>query len=110
MGEEYEASHSAPITAEAQIPQGDLYNERAQQPIAPQQPQTAIEPELEIDHHDRDQRRNGWSLFGKPKSRPHSNYVAPQADPQPTQQLRQTSQVAPEDDLEIPSFLRRLAN
>ena len=62
-------------------------------------------------YDDRDHRRSGWSLFGK-KSRPQANYAAPAAP-----QMRQTSSAQPapearaeEDDLEIPSFLRRLAN
>ncbi|CAN5456012.1 cell division protein FtsZ [soil metagenome] len=83
----------APAAATAQ---GELYMER--------QPQA--EPAYDATHH----RKSGWSLFGK-KPRAQSNYAAP------APQMRQTgsAQVAPElaaeeDDLEIPSFLRRLAN
>ncbi|RZJ97235.1 MAG: cell division protein FtsZ, partial [Brevundimonas sp.] len=82
--------------------QGDLYA-----------PRREPEPEPAQDgygYDDRDHRRSGWSLFGRGK-RP----TAPSA-PQP--QMRTTQSAAPveaeldaaEDDLEIPSFLRRLAN
>ena len=87
-------------------PQPDLYLGR--------EPSVAAEPE----HDDRDHhRRSGWSLFGK--KRPTSNYSAPPVAPSPTRaqpEMRQTASVRPtpqpevEDELEIPSFLRRLAN
>jgi len=69
-------------------------------------PEPQPEPEAPI----ADDRRGGWrSLFG---GRPRAE-SAPVARPQP--QLRTTWQAEPEaqetpDDLEIPSFLRRLAN
>ena len=86
-------------------PQADLYLDR--------EPQLAAEPE----HDDRDHRRSGWSLFGK--KRPTSNYSAPAVTPQASRaqpEMRQTASARPapqpevEDELEIPSFLRRLAN
>ncbi|WP_298158315.1 cell division protein FtsZ [Brevundimonas sp.] len=92
--------------------QGDLYMDRA--PTAPQGQQPAEYDESAYD--DRDHRKSGWSLFGK-KPRAQTAYApAPNASRgQP--QLRQTAQPLPEvtaptaeDDLEIPSFLRRLAN
>ncbi|MBB5746806.1 cell division protein FtsZ [Brevundimonas variabilis] len=95
------------------VGQGDLYMERA----AP----AAREPEPMYDdqgYDDRDHRKSGWSLFGR-KPRAQSNYAAPPMS-RTAPQMRPTSsaQVAPEpdtqgagqDDLEIPSFLRRLAN
>nr|WP_314526347.1 cell division protein FtsZ [uncultured Brevundimonas sp.] len=100
--EEYETR--APAARRA--PQGDLYGER-----------TASQPQVEENYDDRDHRRSGWSLFGRGKR------TQPQADmgyaPQHGQQTRGSVQAAqqpePEagqadDDLEIPSFLRRLAN
>ncbi len=99
--EEYETRAPA---ARAPEPQPDLYSRAPQQPA------------IEDDYDDRDHRRSGWSLFGRGK----------RTQPQPEQtygrgapQMRQTSQPShqPEqemgqadDDLEIPSFLRRLAN
>ena len=82
--------------APAPAPQGDLYMDRGQ-----------AEPAYEDQHH----RKSGWSLFGK-KPRAQSHYA-----PQPAPQMRQTGSVqqqpepsSADDDLEIPSFLRRLAN
>ena len=73
-------------------------------------PQPAVD-----DYDDRDHRRSGWSLFGRGKRpQPQASY-----SPRPQPQMRQATQTAaaPEpqasssdDDLEIPSFLRRLAN
>jgi cell division protein FtsZ len=90
--------------------QGDLYFDRA--PAAP-----AVSDYDEPAYDDRDHRKSGWSLFGK-KPRAQATYPAPTATahrPQP--QMRPTAQPLPEaeqngaeDDLEIPSFLRRLAN
>jgi len=92
--EAFEADHGRVPAAS----QGELYMDRGQ-------------PQAEPGYDDRDHRKSGWSLFGK-KPRAQSNYVAP-----PAPQMRQTTttQAAPElsaeeDDLEIPSFLRRLAN
>lgn len=104
--EEYETRAPAPRVA----PQGDLYAERS----APAQ-----QPHGQADdgYDDRDHRRSGWSLFGRGKR------TQPQADmgyaPQHSHQTRGSAQPAPQpepeagqadDDLEIPSFLRRLAN
>lgn len=65
------------------------------------------------DYDDRDHRRSGWSLFGRKRAQaPQPTYA-----PRPTSGARAAAQPAPEpeagqadDDLEIPSFLRRLAN
>jgi cell division protein FtsZ len=103
--EEYETRAPAPRVA----PQGDLYAERERS--APTQPQA------DDGYDDRDHRRSGWSLFGRGK-RTQPQHEASYA-PQPTHQMRSAAQPAqqaePEagqadDDLEIPSFLRRLAN
>ncbi|MBJ7483983.1 cell division protein FtsZ [Brevundimonas sp.] len=95
--EAFEADHGRKAVPAAATAQGELYMERQ-----------AAEPAYD----DRDHRKSGWSLFGSKKPRAQSNYVAPAAP-----QMRQTgsAQAAPElsaeeDDLEIPSFLRRLAN
>ncbi|WP_292227295.1 cell division protein FtsZ [Brevundimonas sp.] len=99
--EEYETRAPA---ARAPEPQPDLYSRAPQQPA------------IEDDYDDRDHRRSGWSLFGRGKR------TQPQPEPtygRSSPQMRQTSQPShhPEqetgqadDDLEIPSFLRRLAN
>ena len=123
--EEYE---SGAVRAEpAAASQGDLYFDRGQQ----QQPQTRPaprreEPVAEEEYNDdRDHRRSGWSLFGKKRQQPQQQQSQPSYAPSPssnrtTQQLRQTQATQPtldyqagqaeDDDLEIPSFLRRLAN
>ena len=102
--EEFEAAPTRP-TAAAQD-QGDLYMDGVAQA-----PREYDEPAYD----DRDHRKSGWSLFGK-KPRAQSAYAPVQQTSQRGQtQLRTTAQPAPEpqkteDDLEIPSFLRRLAN
>lgn len=69
-------------------------------------------------HDERDHRRQGWSLFGK-KPRQATNYTAPRVETpagRSSPQMRSGSSALPvdssdpEDELEIPSFLRRLAN
>ncbi|MBX9616120.1 MAG: hypothetical protein K2X25_11040, partial [Caulobacteraceae bacterium] len=118
--EAFEQDHLRPeIVADASSPvgQGDLYLDRTAAGTA------AVDyPEPSYD--ERDHRKSGWSLFGK-KPRSQSPYAQPPAPApapvpsrhQPQAQLRQTAQSQPgveprgaEDDLEIPSFLRRLAN
>ena len=99
--------------------QGDLYMDRTGDRMgdrpAPQPEQRREDPAYD-DHDDRDHRKSGWSLFGRGKRQP-----APPAygSPPRTTEMRSTSQVQPtpepeqgqaDDDLEIPSFLRRLAN
>jgi cell division protein FtsZ len=85
--EEYEtrapAASAQPSRAPVE-PQGDLYAARSPEPTAD-------------DYDDRDHRRSGWSLFGRGKR------AQPQSTPEP-----EAGQA--DDDLEIPSFLRRLAN
>ncbi|MBU1346458.1 MAG: cell division protein FtsZ, partial [Alphaproteobacteria bacterium] len=103
--EAFEQDHGR-LGAAQPVEQGDLYFDRAPAAAAPQ----AVE---EPAYDDRDHRKSGWSLFGK-KPRAQTAY-APAAPARPQPQLRQTAQPAPEptsaeDDLEIPSFLRRLAN
>ncbi len=107
--EEYESSPRA-AAAPAQS-QGDLYAERSAPSAAPQRDEPAYD-----DDYDRDHRKSGWSLFGRGKRQP----AQPTNAPQPTRtEMRSTTsaQISPEpetgqteDDLEIPSFLRRLAN
>ena len=103
--EEFEQADRRPA-ARASQDQDDLYFDReASAPVEPA-------------HDDRDHRRSGWSLFGK-KPRASSNYHAPAVEAPPARsapQMRSTSSAQPieapggEDELEIPSFLRRLAN
>ncbi|MFC5345871.1 cell division protein FtsZ [Brevundimonas staleyi] len=101
--EEFEAKPAAA----ARVDQGDLYMDRA----------PAAAPEYdEPAYDDRDHRKSGWSLFGK-KPRAQTAYAPAPAPSRAQPQLRQTAQPLPEadaqgaeDDLEIPSFLRRLAN
>lgn len=88
--------------------QGELYMDRGQAA-----PESDYREPL---HDDRDHRKSGWSLFGSKKpSRQQASYA-----PQPSSpQMRSATSAHPaaepqlgqaEDDLEIPSFLRRLAN
>jgi cell division protein FtsZ len=124
--EEYEqgAVRAQPAAA---TEQGDLYFDRApQQPQQPAQRPAARreEPAAEEQYYDeRDHRRSGWSLFGRKRQQPQQqpSYAPPPSSNRTTQQLRQTQSAQPQhqdpqlgqaedDDLEIPSFLRRLAN
>ena len=103
--EEFESDRSRrPAAAQDQ---GDLYMDRGQ----PAPESDYREPAYE----DRDHRKSGWSLFGSKKpSRPQASYAPQQSSPQmrPTSSAQPTEQQPGhvEDDLEIPSFLRRLAN
>jgi len=112
--EEYESAPRARTAAEAAAPiaQGDLYMDRT----AASQADTRHEEPAHDDYDDRDHRKSGWSLFGRGKRQPTPPTYAP---PSRTTEMRSTSQAQPtpeplpgeaEDDLEIPSFLRRLAN
>ena len=102
--EAFEQDHGRVGSAPAD--QGDLY-------LDTPAPARAAET---LTHEEPDHRRSGWSLFGK-KPRAQSPYAQAPASAhrvaEPRPELRQTAQVAEpavEDDLEIPSFLRRLAN
>jgi len=94
--EEFESDHR-PAAQDRSRSQGDLYLDRGQ-PAAEQNAAPAYD--------DRDHRRSGWSLFGK-KPRQPEYAPAPRQQAAPTQPMQA---VDAEDDLEIPSFLRRLAN
>jgi cell division protein FtsZ len=108
--EAFEQDHGRPGAVPPPVGQGDLYLDRPAGAAAPAEYGEPV-------HDERDHRKSGWSLFGK-KPRAQTAYApsaqaAPRGQPQP--QLRQTAQPQPdptgsEDDLEIPSFLRRLAN
>jgi cell division protein FtsZ len=112
--EEYESTPRRRTTAEtvAPVAQGDLYMDRA----AASHGEPRHEEPVQEDYDDRDHRKSGWSLFGRGKRPPvQPTYAAPSR----ATEMRATSQVQPapesepgqaEDDLEIPSFLRRLAN
>ena len=110
--EEYESAPRSRTVAEASAPvaQGDLYMDRS----AAAQPAPQHDEPARGDYDDRDHRKSGWSLFGRGKRQPvQPTYPAPSR----TTEMRSTSQTQPapelgevQDDLEIPSFLRRLAN
>ncbi|MBU3975119.1 MAG: cell division protein FtsZ [Alphaproteobacteria bacterium] len=113
--EEYESAPRSRTAAESAAPvaQGDLYMDRA---AAAQQPEPRREEPAHDDYDDRDHRKSGWSLFGRGKRPAAQPTYSPQSR---ATEMRSTSQTqaAPEpqlgeaeDDLEIPSFLRRLAN
>ena len=106
--EAFESEGRRPAVAD----QGDLYMDRAATHAQAQQPAEYDEPAYD----DRDHRKSGWSLFGK-KPRAQTAYAPAPSASRGQPQLRQTAQPLPEaeapgaeDDLEIPSFLRRLAN
>jgi len=118
--EEYESSPRARTAAETTAPvaQGDLYMDRSAD--RDPQPETRREEPAYDDYDDRDHRKSGWSLFGRGKRQP-SQPTYPQSRPTENRmtEMRPTTQAQPvqepelgqaEDDLEIPSFLRRLAN
>ena len=117
--EEFESSPRTAAQATAPVAQGDLYmdrpGERMGERPAPQ-PEPRRDEAAYEDHDDRDHRKSGWSLFGRGKRQSTQPTYAPQTR---TTEMRATSQAQPapepdlgeaEDDLEIPSFLRRLAN
>ena len=110
--EEYESAPRSRTAAEAAAPvaQGDLYMDRS----AASQSASRHDDPVHDEYDDRDHRKSGWSLFGRGK-RP----AAPPTYPPQSRaaEMRSTSQTQPapelgeaQDDLEIPSFLRRLAN
>jgi cell division protein FtsZ len=117
--EEYESAPRTAAQVTAPVAQGDLYMDRpgdrlGDRPAA--EPEPRRDEAAYDDHDDRDHRKSGWSLFGRGKRPPAQPAYAP---PSRTTEMRSTSQVQPtpepeqgqaEDDLEIPSFLRRLAN
>ena len=113
--EEFESS---PRVATAAQTQGDLYMDRGASDPAPQSAPTRAEPAYD-DYDDRDHRKSGWSLFGRGKRQPaQPTYAAEPRRNETTSQMRSTSPaqlqepdpIDAQDDLEIPSFLRRLAN
>jgi cell division protein FtsZ len=119
--EEYESSPRARTAAEATAPvaQGDLYMDRSADRAAPEPETRRDEPAYE-EYDDRDHRKSGWSLFGRGKRQPaQPTYPQSRQTESRMTEMRPTTQVQPspepelgpaEDDLEIPSFLRRLAN
>ncbi len=111
--EEYEAAPQSRTAAAAPEAQGDLYSER---PAAAAPAREEVVADDSYD--DRDHRRSGWSLFGRGKRTPTPPVYVPSSS-RGTSQMRTTTSAQPapepemgqaEDDLEIPSFLRRLAN
>ena len=112
--EEYEAAPRPRTAAAAPASQGDLYSERPA-PAAPAREEAVAEDSYD----DRDHRRSGWSLFGRGKRTATPPVYVPSSPSRGTSQMRTTTSAQPapepetgqaEDDLEIPSFLRRLAN
>lgn len=97
--------------------QGDLYFDRAPEP-APRQAARQPAPDDGL-FEDREPKR-GWSLFGRGRRAPTTqSYSSDPAAQAPAQQMRTTQQAQPadqpeqpqdDDDLQIPAFLRRLAN
>jgi cell division protein FtsZ len=92
-------------------------------PAAPARPEHQPQPVAQDeDWDDRDDhRKSGWSLFGKKRAAPQAPaYGAPPTRPtaQAPGAQRTTAAAQPayepepesDDDLQIPSFLRRLAN
>lgn len=109
--EEYESAPRPAARATAPAAQGELHLDREEPQAETVRPEPAYD-----DYDDRDHRKSGWSLFGKKRQQPQPTYPAPGSR---QTEMRATSQVQPaqepqlgdaEDDLEIPSFLRRLAN
>jgi cell division protein FtsZ len=108
--EEYESAPRPAARATAPAAQGELHLDRAE-------PQAEVRPEPAYDDYDdRDHRKSGWSLFGKKRQQPQPTYPTPgsrQTEMRATSQVQPAQELQPgeaEDDLEIPSFLRRLAN
>ena len=105
--------------ATAPVAQGDLYLDRSADRAASQPEPRREEPAYD-DYDDRDHRKSGWSLFGRGKRAPAQPTYPParptesrMTEMRPTTQAQQAPEPElnpAEDDLEIPSFLRRLAN
>ena len=108
-----------PLVADDEA-QPDLYLDTPHVPQARRQEPIAA-PEAEPEYVEEQPKRGGWrSLFGG--GRPRYEEKQPQGFGRARPELRQTQQLEPEiepepapaaesqDDLEIPSFLRRLAN
>jgi cell division protein FtsZ len=113
--EEFEAAPRPAARTAPPEAQGELYLDR---PAAAAPAPTPARDEPAYDEYDeRDHRKSGWSLFGRKRQQSQPTY--PSAPSRQTE-MRSTSQYQPapqqpepgeaEDDLEIPSFLRRLAN
>jgi cell division protein FtsZ len=109
--EEYEAERPA---SRAPVAQGDLYLE----PTPARRAETPVQVD-EDDWDDRDHhRKTGWSLFGRKRAAPQApTYGAPtrgttSGGARTATATAQVQEPEPQtgDDLEIPSFLRRLAN
>lgn len=109
--EAFEADHGTTARPATAAAQGDLY-------LEPTAPRSRPEPEAYDEDYDRDHhRKTGWSLFGKKRqTQPSYTPTTPQAS-RPSAQMRPMTQAAPQveqpepaDDMEIPAFLRRLAN
>ena len=101
-----------PLVADDDVAQPDLYLDT---PVAGRREPIAA-PEPEPDYAE-EPRRGGWrSLFGGGRPRyeekPAQQFGRARPELRPTQQAEPEIEAAPEgqDDLEIPSFLRRLAN
>jgi cell division protein FtsZ len=109
-----------PVAAPAAVParaadpaydeQGDLYLDRAQ-----------AQPEAQEVDDRGDHRKSGWSLFGRGRRQaapaveptyapPPSRAAAAPRGPAAAQPAYEAAPDSDDDDLEIPSFLRRLAN
>lgn len=96
---------------------GDLFlTQRAPEPRAISTPtETVTRSERDDDRlfmERTEPKREKWSLFGRRRAEPEP--IRPTTQLKPVQQIEPTpepqSTAVPEDDLEIPSFLRRLAN
>ena len=104
-----------PLVADDEEAQGDLYLDT---PMVKPEPTRQRQPEPEPEYIE-EPRRGGWrSLFGGGRPRyeekPAQQFGRARPELRPTQQVEPElePEAAPEaqDDLEIPSFLRRLAN
>jgi cell division protein FtsZ len=115
--EEYESNPRPAARQQAETSQGDLYLDRMATPAR----QGPVEPAPHPDdaYDDRDHRRSGWSLFGRgrrnaqpqqPAYAPQQRSAAQMRPAQSAQPVQQQEADQADDDLEIPSFLRRLAN
>jgi cell division protein FtsZ len=106
----------------SEVEQGDLYFDRRPEPAparrpAPQSAQPAQYADDSL--FESQEPKRGWSLFGRGRRSPTSQSYHQDAPAPAAPQMRPTHQVQPmdepqqtqaDDDLEIPSFLRRLAN
>jgi cell division protein FtsZ len=101
---------SEPVTAQAGFPFDNVapLQPAISAPAVPEEKPFAMPPRY---GDDRRQKSGGWlSLFGGRRAEGHAAPARTMSQAQPAQEVYEDEDAAEDEDLEIPSFLRRLAN